>query len=305
MEKQTHDESSAMHRAENYTKKWFRGALLLLQKNAISPNSTVDVGAGKGEFLEIIKKNFSNSTIHAIDYSQQNITVLNEKKIPNTLLDLEIASTKNVSEIHALRFAFDTVISLETIEHIFNTNGYFDLIHLLLKPNGYFVCSTPNTNSFPYLLHYLMTGIPLGEGHHVRFFSFDRLYTFAFFHGFDFIDQQNFFTNGAHAIKKSFHIKNSWVAGGVSLLFFIPAWIIEVLRIRPYFTKDQLVVLFKKSNRKPLPVDVQCFDEAWNALSKDEQTIWKNACGTKLVWNRVKTTPLFYAKVQTTLNTKD
>jgi SAM-dependent methyltransferase len=48
--------------------------------------------------------------------------------------------------------SFDTVISFQVIEHVFDMNAYLSEIRRVLKPNGIFVCATPDrtTRLFPY-----------------------------------------------------------------------------------------------------------------------------------------------------------
>lgn len=55
---------------------------------------------------------------------------------------------------------FDVVLSNQVIEHIPNTDLFFDEVYRVLKPNGYAVISTPNLSSWVHIVMLILTMQP-------------------------------------------------------------------------------------------------------------------------------------------------
>ncbi len=75
--------------------------------------------------------------------------------------------------------SFDTVVSMDVIEHLYNINGFLTEVYRILKENGVFVFSTPNALSWrnrikiflginPYFNEYESIG-------HVVFFDYKNI----------------------------------------------------------------------------------------------------------------------------------
>ena len=77
--KKEHDQIASNKRKENYSKVWFLKALELLKKKRIIFKDVIDVGSGKGEFLEILKDNFNISRAAGIDYTEHDLKLLEYK----------------------------------------------------------------------------------------------------------------------------------------------------------------------------------------------------------------------------------
>lgn len=108
-------------------------------------NNLLDVGCGRGFFLEEAKKRGWN--VYGTEYSDAAIKLLNSKGI--TTFQGKIADFNiPVNE-------FDIITSFEVIEHINSPNEDLKAINKLLRKGGLFYCTTPNFNSF--MRYYLKT----------------------------------------------------------------------------------------------------------------------------------------------------
>ena len=77
------------------------------------------------------------------------------------------------------------MVSLATIEHVFDSDNFLRFCHTVLKPGGLLLVNTPNIAFGGYRLYTRLSGgRPFGEGHHVRFWDFRFLRTNLFLNGF-------------------------------------------------------------------------------------------------------------------------
>ncbi len=103
-------------------------------------NVILDVACGVGYGADHLSK--SGKTVVGVDNSLESI-VFARKNYPSPNLHFIQA------DCGALPFrtrTFDLVTSFETIEHIIDRSGYLHEIRRSLKPEGTFLCSTPNKN---------------------------------------------------------------------------------------------------------------------------------------------------------------
>ena len=121
-----------------------RLAMTLLQK--VPPtniHNIIDVGCGMGEFADSLEAlGHSVSRVDGADHC----VAYNRKKHYCNCTNLES---------DALPFAdntFDMAVSLDVIEHLWNTDHYLSEIKRVVKPNGYIILSTPNYNYIRYRL---------------------------------------------------------------------------------------------------------------------------------------------------------
>jgi len=107
-----------------------------------SVKKVLDYGAGSGLHINLWEKAFPGAELQFCDISQVAMEKF-KKKYPRyadryyLLYDNQLACSDNV---------FDTVVSVEVMEHVENLDLYLKDISRLLKPGGYFVWTTPCAN---------------------------------------------------------------------------------------------------------------------------------------------------------------
>jgi 2-polyprenyl-3-methyl-5-hydroxy-6-metoxy-1,4-benzoquinol methylase len=269
--KTEHDQIASVKRKEDYSKKWFIKALELLKQEKIEPKNVIDIGAGKGELLKILRDNFNNVNTVGIDYTEANLEALKQKGIQAIKVDLD---NFNIEDYLNLKNKFDLVVCLEVIEHIFNTDRLFKFFHLLLKEGSYFLISAPNVGSFHFRLFYLLRGYPFGENHHVRFFNKNKLQQYAFFNGLDLIKWDNYHTFHPDIIKRGFGVRNKFIVNFLALLFFGPLLIFRKFNLIDSLVNDGFVALFKKSHFASLGMELDNCKSNFEKLSDRERQLW-------------------------------
>ena len=100
-------------------------------------NRIMDVGCGRGWFLEQAKKR--GWEVVGTEYSETAVSLCESKGIHTKLGKLDPASFE--------RGDFDVITSFEVIEHINNPKEELTNIKKLLRSGGLFYCTTPNFNS--------------------------------------------------------------------------------------------------------------------------------------------------------------
>jgi 2-polyprenyl-3-methyl-5-hydroxy-6-metoxy-1,4-benzoquinol methylase len=97
----------------------------------------LEIGAGNGELIEVLLKNFNHLIENIIVIEPQPLEIKNEKivYVPGILDD---ETCKNFID------SCDLVLAFEVLEHILYPNKFLSLINKVLKVNGLFVLSTPN-----------------------------------------------------------------------------------------------------------------------------------------------------------------
>jgi len=270
--KRRHDEIASIKREESYSKIWFRKTLQLLEKKEIHFKSVIDIGAGKGEFLEILNDKFNDLQLFAVDYTDTNLEVLASKKINTINLDLDNFELEGLAY---LKNKFDLVICLEVVEHIFDLDRLFLLFNYILKNDGHLLVSTPNMASFSARLFYLLRGYPYEENHHVRFLTKRRIEQYSFFTGFNVIEYNNYFAFSLDIIKRGFGIRNKYLVYSLALLLFGPFYLFSKLGILNSWSNSHMVLLAQKSNLPPLGMEFHNFKTNFENLSGDAQKIWK------------------------------
>ncbi len=133
-------------RTYNLTRGQYGLAMALLKNTELEPNAKVlDVGAGMGEFASILK-----------DRGLQVVCTDGAEHCYEHLLTLGFQSYLSDLETEKLPFpneSFDLVVSIEVIEHLWNTGQYLSEIQRVLKPGGYFICTTPNYNNWKFRMY--------------------------------------------------------------------------------------------------------------------------------------------------------
>ena len=126
-------------RAYNVTRGQYSLAMALLKNSELGSNAKVlDIGAGMGEFASILtNKGFQVVCTDGAKHCHEHLL---KNGFQSNLVDLEIEKLPFSGE------SFDLVVSIEVIEHLWNTEQYLSEIKRVLKPGGYFICTTPNYN---------------------------------------------------------------------------------------------------------------------------------------------------------------
>lgn len=106
-------------------------------------NRILDVGCGRGWFLQVAKQH--GWEVYGTEYSDEAIKLNRSKGIQIEQGSLQASSFEGMQ--------FDVVTSFEVIEHINNPIEEIRYIHKLLRKGGLFYCTTPNFNA--YLRYYL------------------------------------------------------------------------------------------------------------------------------------------------------
>ena len=125
--------------------------------------TVLDIGCGTGIGLDFLAE--SAEVVVGTDYSEETVEYA-RKGNDNVNLTFEVMDCKD------LKFddgKFDLVTSFNLIEHIHGQEKFIQEVKRVLKPNGIFICSTPNTKVFN----------PGGQYYHfhVHEFTFSELKT--------------------------------------------------------------------------------------------------------------------------------
>ncbi|MFX0201997.1 MAG: class I SAM-dependent methyltransferase [Candidatus Hodarchaeota archaeon] len=110
--------------------------------NFMKVKTVLDIGCGTGVGLDFLAK--SADMVIGIDYSEESINYAIKNNNKNNLMF-------RVMDCRNLKFndgEFDLVTSFELIEHIYEHEQFYQEVKRVLKPNGIFICSTPNTKVF-------------------------------------------------------------------------------------------------------------------------------------------------------------
>ncbi len=191
MTKEQHDQEAAINRPIKHNKIWFQQAAKLLKQAQVCRCKTLDIACGNAEFSEIMRDQFKME-VTCVDYVDSYVESARAKGFETYKLNLEQDNLSNNVLLSKHKGAFDLVVMLEAIEHIFDTDELLKFVHTLLKPGGSVLISTPNISFIGYRLYSLVNGnVPYSEGHHVRFFDEKRLNAFLFLTGFDSANAQN------------------------------------------------------------------------------------------------------------------
>jgi len=283
--KKRHDEIASIKRAESYSKIWFSQALELLGRSDAKFKSVIDIGAGKGEFLEILNKNYQALQLYAIDYTDTNLAVLESKGINTIKLDLDNFELK---ELKHLKGKFDLVVCLAVIEHIFDLDRLFIFFNRILKNDGHLLITTPNMASFPARLFYSLKGYPYGEGHHVRFLTKRRLEQYAYFTGFNIVMFNNYFVLHAGIIKRGFGVRNKYLVNALTNIIFRPFWVLAKLGILTSLSNTDIVFLARKNNLPPLGLELYDLQTNFENLAERDQKMWRDKIKEYLKRDKMK-----------------
>ncbi|HTD98443.1 MAG TPA: class I SAM-dependent methyltransferase [Mucilaginibacter sp.] len=149
---------------------YLQGPLLsLLDKN--TNRNILDLGCGNGHFVSYLIKQGYNA--YGTDASMNGIAIAS-KEHPDRFFVQDLSTGKLPKELQVI--PFDTIISTEVIEHLYDPEGFIDLCVQSLQKNGEIIISTPYHG---YLKNLVLSIFDLWDTHlsptwhggHIKFWS--------------------------------------------------------------------------------------------------------------------------------------
>jgi len=253
MSKAEHDTRVAELRGAttHYERPWYKSAAVVMQRRGLSGLNCLDLCAGNAEFSEILRDRF-DMKVTCADYAPAHLKRQQELGFKILPVDLD-APSESVDAIASKHTGtFDLVVSLATIEHVFDSDSLLRFAHTILRPEGMLLVNTPNIGFAGYRLYSCLSGNrPFGEGHHVRFWDYRFLRTNLFLNGFQVIeDARRFFSPPLDQLTRAFRGRQH-VAAGISFLFYACQLLQHLPGGRNWFS-DELTVLAKREDVYPV-----------------------------------------------------
>lgn len=267
MPKRDHDKMVAKCRSVDRHKPRFIRGLYIVKDLNLNNFSMLDMGCGNGEFSELVQNNFK-ADISCMDYSETHLSQV--KELGFKTIKCNFDDNEDIKQVNkTLKNSFDLIVSFDVIEHIFDVDSFLSTAHNLLKENGFLVISTPNISYVSNRLYSNFRGnLPVGDGHHVRFFNPRRLKQFVFLNGFDVVKDY------------SFGKGNYWLerAIGENKISF-RAWYIKTLyQIQSFITPSsspsfysEILFLAKKADTISIGLEAHFRNLVYNKLSIEEK----------------------------------
>ncbi len=248
MSKFDHDADAALLRSQisTYEKPWYKSCEEVLHNKGIRGLRCLDLCCGNGEFSDILRDRFDMEVVCA-DYAPLHLERARAKGYETIQINLEDDEEVIGKVAATYRNSFDLVVSLATIEHVFNTPNLLCLSHEVLKSNGYLLVNTPNIAFSGYLLYSLLAGRPFGEGHHIRFWDYRFLRTNLFLFGFNrFEDFRKFYSLPYDPILRG--CKNRVLIARLITLCFRVCRGLQYLPFLRGICTDELTILSRKED---------------------------------------------------------
>lgn len=125
---------------ENY---WFRRHEVVYQRLAglVDGKDVLEAGCGEGYGANLLAAHAKS--LHALDYDDYATS-----HVHTAYPDVPVVRG-NLVELPYAEDSFDVVVSLQTIEHLWNQEAFVAECLRVLRPGGTIVISTPNTLTFP------------------------------------------------------------------------------------------------------------------------------------------------------------
>lgn len=268
MSKAEHDFQVAIARGAmtQYDRVWYASAASVLTQCGLRNLRCLDLCCGNAEFAEILRDRFGMQVTCA-DYAPVHLEHARRLGFDVLEVDLDADAPALERTINTVRGQFDLIVSLATIEHVFDSNNVFALCYHALKPNGLFLVNTPNISFAAYRMYSAFSGNrPFDEGHHIRFWTYRFLRTNLFLNGFDVLqDARRFYALPEVVFQRAFRGR-TMLTRMVTRAFCI----CEILQHLPFgkelFT-EQLTVLARKGAIPPLGFGVPSVQRALAEMS--------------------------------------
>lgn len=249
-----------------YSRAWYASAAGVLTQRGLRNLRCLDLCCGNAEFSEILRDRFGMQVTCA-DYAPVHLE--HAKRLGFDVLEVDLDAGAPVIErtINTVREQFDLIVSLATIEHVFDSDDVFNLCYHALKPGGLLLVNTPNISFVAYRIYSAFSGNrPFDEGHHIRFWTYRFLRTNLFLNGFDVLQEaRHFYSLSEVVFQRAFRGK-TMLARMATRAFCI----CELLQHLPFgkelFT-DQLTVLAQKGTIPPLGFGVPSVEKALAEIS--------------------------------------
>lgn len=148
----------------------------------------LDLGCGNGYLAGYLIKQGYNA--YGTDASEMGIAIA-KKEYPDRFYLQDLSTGKLPEQLQVLKF--DTIISTEVIEHLYDPEGFIDLCREILPQNGEIIISTPYHGYLKNLLIVLLNKWdthldPLWLGGHIKFWSKKTLSKLLTNKGFTIVD---------------------------------------------------------------------------------------------------------------------
>lgn len=165
-------------RRENY---WFRRHEVVYEwitrSFALSGAYLVEAGCGEGYGAETLRR--AGAQVTALDYDDQTISHVKSRYVDIT------AITANLDAFPVPDESADLLVSLQVLEHLWDTGKFLAEVRRILRPDGIAIISTPNRLTFS-------PGIDRGEKptnpFHVEEFDGEQLRDILIDAGFDSVE---------------------------------------------------------------------------------------------------------------------
>ena len=108
----------------------------VFKKNDFKPKTSLEIGAGNGEFAEELHSSMD----------LEKIVVLEPQKLVLNIPTLETIKG-GFDKLESVDRTFDVVFAWELIEHLLEPDMFLKLLRKVIDPNGLLILSTPNENS--------------------------------------------------------------------------------------------------------------------------------------------------------------
>jgi len=140
-----------------------------------------DYGCGKGKILSEVRKLNKNATLYGADVSK-----IARQASRNSVPDVKILEITDNQKVALKSDSCDFVLSLDVIEHIYDTEKVFVEFKRLVKKGGYLLISTPYYGFIKNIIIACMgfNVIYDPKSPHIRFYTKKNLISLLIEHGF-------------------------------------------------------------------------------------------------------------------------
>ena len=146
----------------------------------IGEGAILDVGSSIGIFIEGLKRNHTKLEIVACDLNIESCEKLKKKYKDIKVIHGDVLKIEETKK-------FEIITLWDTFEHIVSPKELLEKIFNLLKPNGFFIFSTPNTSSYEWIIMN-KEHIQLLPPGHVNLYNKDNIKLLAKRHKFNALD---------------------------------------------------------------------------------------------------------------------
>jgi ubiquinone/menaquinone biosynthesis C-methylase UbiE len=147
-----------------------------VKQNIKLEGKVLNYGGGQGFLVKELLNNDNLDEVSACDYSNNSISILNDKFSKNSKFKYNVQLSELPSKLPS--DSFDIVFFLETVEHLTDDELFSTLneIRRVIKNNGYLICSTRN-NEILEKNHIMCPdcGCVFHRVQHIRSFTSDSL----------------------------------------------------------------------------------------------------------------------------------